>query len=459
MRRLLNYVRRSPRLYPWLMTWVDRWPWLRNQLRDWVENRAAPRPQPASDWPEWHIQFTAAEQLPQHSLQTFWCGGYAALLGQPPAEVIWPRRQLLVDVSDLVRFDLHTGIQRVVRNVLHHWLLHEASAWQVEPVFEYHGRYYYARRYTCQWLGVECPSELRDHPVSVKSGDVFVGLDWAMPMLERTEPLLQKWRQQGVRLNFVIYDLLPLTLPQYFPAAFASEMQQWLLRMARLGDHLSCISSTVAKEVEATLKAAHVSVPVINHFPLGSDLPVTPQQPPPEITNKLTDQPVLLMVGTIDPRKGYEAVLQSMRQLWHLGVNVQLVIVGRPTSRVESTVAQLQQAHRSPDVPLLWHYDCDDACLEWWYQRAQWLLAASEGEGYGLPLIEAARRGLPVIARDLPVFREVAPPATMFFSDNDQLIDVIQVALQQPASNTETLLSMPTWEHSAHQLLQQSVGQ
>jgi len=47
------------------------------------------------------------------------------------------------------------------------------------------------------------------------------------------------------------------------------------------------------------------------------------------------------------------------------------------------------------------------------------LLAASLGEGYGLPLIEAARYGVPLIVRDLPVFREVAGEHALYFSGMD----------------------------------------
>ncbi len=65
---------------------------------------------------------------------------------------------------------------------------------------------------------------------------------------------------------------------------------------------------------------------------------------------------------------------------------------------------------------LFWLKGIDDAYLQHVYQASACLLAASEGEGFGLPLIEAARYGLPVIARDIPVFREVAQDGAWYFS-------------------------------------------
>ena len=56
------------------------------------------------------------------------------------------------------------------------------------------------------------------------------------------------------------------------------------------------------------------------------------------------------------------------------------------------------------------------------------LIAASECEGFGLPLIEAARQGLPVIARDIPVFREVAGDHAFYYSAGrpEELADALE---------------------------------
>ena len=53
------------------------------------------------------------------------------------------------------------------------------------------------------------------------------------------------------------------------------------------------------------------------------------------------------------------------------------------------------------------------------YAGASGLLVASEGEGFGLPLIEAAQHGLSMIVRDLPVFREVSGAHAFYFSGMD----------------------------------------
>jgi glycosyltransferase involved in cell wall biosynthesis len=65
---------------------------------------------------------------------------------------------------------------------------------------------------------------------------------------------------------------------------------------------------------------------------------------------------------------------------------------------------------------LFWFDEANDAVLLHLYGSASLLLAASRCEGFGLPLIEAARHGLPLLLRDLPVFRETAGASATYFS-------------------------------------------
>ena len=79
--------------------------------------------------------------------------------------------------------------------------------------------------------------------------------------------------------------------------------------------------------------------------------------------------------------------------------------------------------------------------------------------GFGLPLIEAAQRGLSILARDIPVFREVAGTHASYFSGSrpDELALAVQgwLALaQQGAAPSSAGLSWLTWQQSTHALLQ-----
>lgn len=81
---------------------------------------------------------------------------------------------------------------------------------------------------------------------------------------------------------------------------------------------------------------------------------------------------------------------------------------------VESLVARMKN-HPESGKRFHWLEGISDEYLEQVYNAADCLVAASEGEGFGLPIIEAYRNGLAVLARDIPVFREVAGEGAFFF--------------------------------------------
>jgi len=130
------------------------------------------------------------------------------------------------------------------------------------------------------------------------------------------------------------------------------------------------------------------------------------------------------MVGTIEPRKGYLQTLKAFTRLWQSGLNINLVIVGRegwvglPENQRQSIseIVSLIQSHPELGKRLQWLTEVSDEYLVQLYANSDCLIAASEGEGFGLPLIEAAQHALPIIARDITVFKEVAGDCAFYFN-------------------------------------------
>ena len=131
--------------------------------------------------------------------------------------------------------------------------------------------------------------------------------------------------------------------------------------------------------------------------------------------DRLRGHESFLMVGTLEPRKGHAKVLESFETLWESGLNVNLAIVGRHGWMMEGFVEGLR-SHPEFNKRLFWFENISDEYLEKIYAASGCLIAASEGEGFGLPLIEAARHKLPIIARDIPVFREVAGEHAFYYA-------------------------------------------
>ncbi len=63
--------------------------------------------------------------------------------------------------------------------------------------------------------------------------------------------------------------------------------------------------------------------------------------------------------------------------------------------------------------------DCGDAEMARYIAGAKALLMPSFAEGFGLPVVEALQLGTPVIASDLPVFREIAGDIPLYLDPTD----------------------------------------
>ncbi len=372
--------------------------------------------------------------------------------------------QFLLDVSQVSLKDHKTGIERVVRSLIQAWTTHPPVGYRVELVratMDQPG-YRYARAYA-RSLNTTASFPGSDSPVVARAGDVFLGLDFYQTLVLKQDAYYQELKTLGVKRYFVVYDLLPIQLPQVFPDYSTALHTHWLRALAQ-ADGALCISRSVADELAAWLDVAQPerNEPFsIGWFHLGADLAAsTPTLGlPPEATDLLSTlsaRPTFLLVGTVEPRKGIQQAVEAFTQLWARGVDVNLVIVGRPGWKAEKLTHQLQRRHDERGRRLFWLQDASDEYLDRLYGASTCLIAASLGEGFGLPLIEAARHGLPLIARDIPVFREVAGDCAHYFTGVEplaleQAVEAwlgLRAAAQAPSST-----SMPrlTWKQSAQQ--------
>jgi glycosyltransferase involved in cell wall biosynthesis len=373
-------------------------------------------------------------------------------------------RQLLVDVTVLAESDAGTGIQRVTRAILMALISDPPPGYRIEPVRAVKGSgYVYARQFTCRCLSLPEEIALVDEPVETACGDLFLGLDLCYDLIPEMAPWLEAQKRRGSRIVFVIYDLLSLSRPHQFYAEIPPAVCQWLKTLANISDGLVCISRAVADEVCRWLDKTEVKRrrPLsLGFFHLGADLraslPSTGLSPDaPMVFKTLSSEPGFLMVGTLEPRKGHRQVLEAMELLWAEGSDVNLVIVGKQGWMIDDLVNRLK-GHPRRDRQLFWLQGISDEMLEQLYHNSRALLAASQGEGFGLPLIEAARHGLPIIARDLPVFREVAGEHAYYFQGDDpeSLANALRFWLSLGEA-IPTSKDMPwlTWHQSSRQLL------
>ena len=373
-------------------------------------------------------------------------------------------RQWFVEISELVRHDSKSGIQRVVRAVTTAWLNNPPSGFRVEPVYcDAAGTYRYARAFTAGLLGVSGPC-FQDDVIDTRPGDVFIALDLFLHLQADRSRSYTRMRQRGVCLFFIVYDLLLIQRPDLFVEGGYESFRAWLQSVADVADGAVCISRTVAEELSEWLdnsQPERLRPLRIGWFHLAAEIAARSSGPGREaIVAKaikvMRKRSSILMVGTIEPRKSHAQALSAFESLWQRGVDANLVIVGRAGWMVDSLVKQLRR-HPEHERRLFWIESATDDDLHALYQAASGLLMASVGEGFGLPLVEAARHQRPILARDIPVFREVAGAHATYFtgSSSESLAAALETwlhALIDGSAPSSAGLTLRTWDESARWL-------
>jgi glycosyltransferase involved in cell wall biosynthesis len=371
-------------------------------------------------------------------------------------------RRILFDVSALTWNDRKTGIERVTREIAIQLLKSPPSGYHVALIHWWKETFYTHPSYAGMLQNISTEG-LTSRPVEATAGDLYLSVEWSPPIMEQAQEEMGRMRARGVRFYFTVHDLLPILMPNHFPAGTDQAMQSWFNRVMNIADGIICDSKCVAKDVQGlSPQARNRKPPYIRVFCPGSDFgnntaPLTEDETRIIEQLKRVSMTRLLMVGTLEPRKGHHQVLDAMEHLWKKNREIALIIVGKQGWNVDALISKLT-AHPESNHRLYWLQGCSDALLKAVYHLSDGLIAASYGEGFGLPLVEAAQCKLPVLARDIAVFREVAQHYASFFTADtaDDMACAIEHYVAQIKSSDMAERKPPvfnSWKQSAHQLM------
>jgi glycosyltransferase involved in cell wall biosynthesis len=372
--------------------------------------------------------------------------------------------RLLIDVTQLAKTDALSGIQRVVRNIARELCLLDEVHLPIELVELRDNALHRASGVAVSVLDIDasaCPAG----QIDIQPGDILLMIDSSWEQYPRFAPVFEEIRRFGGRIVTVIYDLIPLRLPEYCSAGLVLVFQRWFDQAVAHSDMLLCISRAVRDDVNAYLDACDMrpSHPLrLDYWPLGADiLPAGQDQHiRPEVARMASDTttPLFLVVGTIEPRKGHSGVLDAFEGLWAEGSQVRLCLAGKEGWEVDHLMRRIRH-HPLLGTRLFFVEHFSDAEINLCYAGAHALIAGSVAEGYGLPIVEAAQHKVPVIATDIAVFREVAGAGAAYFplGDRTALMALVMQFSDMDRPTREAMaarVTIASWQESARQLWQ-----
>ncbi len=251
---------------------------------------------------------------------------------------------------------------------------------------------------------------LRDHSRKIPEGAIYLNV--AQHAFELSFHFRWLSKRRDLRPVFFIHDLLPLDFPEFWPAGHEERFERRVACAAEYGAAFITASQSVRDRLHAELvKRGRRDVPIFTH----------PLPPPNDISRdtaaadaELGKASYFLVVGTLEPRKNHLLLLSIWRELIASGGNVpKLVFVGKRGWSDEQIIATIEHptklASHVGEVSGLASSSLRELLI-----HAKAVLMPSLGEGFGLPVIEALSVGTPVVASDIPVFREIAGDCAIF---------------------------------------------
>ncbi len=372
------------------------------------------------------------------------------------------KSNFFIDTSELVSFDAQTGIQRVVKNILFELLLSDHDKYKFYPVYlDKNLDKLMHVNFSINGSTINLSKNFTSE-VLIEADDIFLGLDLSLNFFPEFNEILKKIKLKKGKIFFLVYDLIPLKYPHFYSKDTVTLFKSWLDSILLYSDGIICDSDTVKNDLKKHLSILDNScrdLP-ISFFHLGANFIKDSK-----LSNNFSydnkydhifnNSIVFLMVGTIEPRKNTALILNIFNQLWSMNFQAKLILVGKEGWLVDKIISKIENSEYINNK-LFWFKTADDELLDFFYKKSSALIAMSADEGFGLPLAEAAFYELPIIANDIPVFREVIGDSCFYLNANNKkevLNFFISILAEKKFIIQHNFKKQITWLESSHNLI------
>jgi len=247
---------------------------------------------------------------------------------------------------------------------------------------------------------------------------------------------------------FSIYDILPVTHPEWFGEYFNAAFSRYFDLAWTFADLLVVNSEKVRNDIESyatkkdlTFRKNHPLIKNVNLWSVATPTPRSKKISGEGLGENLrifaNTDPTLLLLSTVEPRKGHKELIDAAKQAWVKGTKFNLLFVGQLGWISESFKTEFQDFLENEAGRAKWRNSVKDAELEELMNVSNILVSPSLDEGYGLPLAEALQRGLPVLANGIDTYQELFGGYAVFYGPGENF-DSLENALV----NIESVISV-----------------
>ncbi|WP_375465246.1 glycosyltransferase family 4 protein [uncultured Methylobacterium sp.] len=235
---------------------------------------------------------------------------------------------------------------------------------------------------------------------------ISAGLQWDIDFLSA---IYLKKKKQRIRLVQVIYDVIPILMPEYCVPGMDILFPKFIMDAAWTADVIYAISESTKIDFITYAGQLQISrIPPVRKINLGCDIPIA--QGNKTSNFGLHKNEFVLYVSTIEPRKNHKMLFDIWRQLSvQEGLNLpKLIFVGNEGWNMENLVTSIESCPKLHPEKISILSNVTDKELEWLYTNAMFSIYPSLYEGWGLPIAESLARGTPCISSSSSSMPEVA---------------------------------------------------
>lgn len=339
------------------------------------------------------------------------CFDSAARFDDLDKEIDVVSARTIVDVDFCANHRHNTGIQRVVRQTMSRWKVDRdmmlvawtANGGAMRTMTDLE------RSRVVEWNTYSEP-EADESPVDPPRYRIIVPFNCEVilpevPQAVLCSPLSALAQYSGNRVGLIGYDTIPVVSADMLDSHETNRFVRYLT-VVKYSRRVAGISAAATEEFAGFI-AALPAQGLVGPTSVEVSLPVDSPDGEADHKQPVSESPLIICIGSQEPRKNHLAILFAAEVLWREGLNFRLRFIGGGsiiyTRDFDKRVRELQKLKRRVEVLR----GVNDAVLLSSYREARFSLFPSLHEGYGLPVAESIALGTPVITSNYGSTNEI----------------------------------------------------
>lgn len=269
--------------------------------------------------------------------------------------------------------------------------------------------------------------------------------------------ICHNYAPMSVRSVVFIHDVMFVEHPEWFTPS----ERLYFAPMLRWARSAMAVATSTQTEADRVMRVApRLRPPVVTGLAIPSALGTQHAEP----TVRLEERPYALTVGRLNVRKNLRHLLESAIRSTSIRPDQPLLVVGTTAHSGHNTTLPLSVSRAVESGAIRMVGGVTDGELANLYQHASLVITLSLDEGFGMPAIEAAHFGAPLLASDIPVFRETVGDYACFTAPRNEqqvIADAIDAAWgRRPhLARRESLAERYTWSRAVAELRGRTVSE